>query len=111
MRSSPASSKGIFGTLESRLGKDHSVSNRSSGILLHPTSLPSPFGIGDLGAEARAFIDFLHDAGQTLWQTLPVGPTGYGNSPYQSLSAFAGNILLIGHIVLVQECLPETVYF
>lgn len=70
-------------------------SNRSSGVLLHITSLPSPFGIGDLGDEARAFVDFLQAAGQTLWQILPLGPTGCGNSPYQTLSAFAGNALLI----------------
>ena len=68
---------------------------RSSGILLHPTSLPSPFGIGDLGPEARGFVDFLADAGQTLWQVLPLGPTGYGDSPYQCFSAIAGNPLLI----------------
>jgi 4-alpha-glucanotransferase len=68
---------------------------RSSGILLHPTSLPGSFGIGDFGDEARAFVDFLAAAGQSLWQVLPLGPTGYGNSPYQSLSAFAGNTLLI----------------
>src|SRR5215831_9772905 len=68
---------------------------RSSGVLLHPTSLPSPYGIGDLGDEARAFIDFLSAAGQTLWQVLPLTPTGYGDSPYQSISAFAGNTLLI----------------
>ena len=79
------------------------LSNRSSGILLHPTSLPSPFGIGDLGAEARAFIDFLHDAGQTRWQTLPLGPTGYGNSPYQAISAFAGNPLLIDPRQLIDD--------
>src|SRR4029077_1181222 len=71
------------------------LSIRSSGILLHPTSLPGSFGIGDFGAEARAFIDFLAAAGQSLWQVLPLGPTGYGNSPYQSLSAFAGSTLLI----------------
>jgi 4-alpha-glucanotransferase len=83
---------------------------RSSGILLHITSLPSPFGIGDLGEEARAFIDFLHEAGQTLWQILPLGPTGYGNSPYQSLSAFAGNTLLIDPRALISEgWLNETV--
>jgi 4-alpha-glucanotransferase len=83
---------------------------RSSGILLHITSLPSPFGIGDLGEEARAFIDFLHNAGQTLWQILPLGPTGYGNSPYQSLSAFAGNTLLIDPRALISEgWLNETV--
>jgi 4-alpha-glucanotransferase len=69
--------------------------HRSSGILLHPTSLPGSFGIGDFGKEARAFIDFLVTAGQRRWQVLPLGPTGYGNSPYQSLSAFAGNTLLI----------------
>jgi len=68
---------------------------RSSGILLHPTSLPGNFGIGDFGDEARAFVDFLAASGQSLWQVLPLGPTGFGNSPYQSLSAFAGNTLLI----------------
>src|ERR1043165_2460337 len=77
--------------------------NRSSGVLLHPTSLPSPFGIGDLGDEARAFIDFLHEAGQTLWQVLPLTPTGYGDSPYQSISAFAGNTLLIDPRALVAD--------
>src|SRR6185436_13094294 len=71
------------------------MTKRASGILLHPTSLPSPYGIGDLGAEARAFIDFLHKAGQSFWQILPLTPTGYGDSPYQSISAFAGNTLLI----------------
>lgn len=68
---------------------------RSSGILLHPTSLPGPFGIGDLGPEARRFADYLESAGQTLWQVLPLGPTGYGDSPYQCFSALAGNPLLI----------------
>lgn len=68
---------------------------RSSGIVLHPTSLPGPFGIGDLGPEARSFVDFLDSAGQTVWQMLPVGPTGYGDSPYQSFSVMAGNHLLI----------------
>ena len=63
---------------------------RSSGILLHPTSLPSKFGIGDLGDEAYAFADFLAAAGQSLWQVLPLGPTGYGDSPYQCFSSFAG---------------------
>jgi 4-alpha-glucanotransferase len=70
-------------------------SHRSSGILLHPTSLPGSFGVGDFGDEARAFVDFLSAGGQSLWQVLPLGATGYGNSPYQSLSAFAGNTLLI----------------
>ncbi|MEN6471370.1 MAG: 4-alpha-glucanotransferase [Clostridiaceae bacterium] len=64
---------------------------RSCGILLHISSLPSPYGIGTLGREARAFADFLKEAGQTYWQVLPVGQTGYGNSPYQSFSTFAGN--------------------
>ncbi len=68
---------------------------RSSGILLHPTSLPGKFGIGDLGSEAYRFADFLADAGQKLWQMLPLGPTGFGDSPYQCFSAFAGNPLLI----------------
>src|SRR4030095_1352346 len=71
------------------------ASSRSSGILLHPTSLPSPFGIGDLGDDAYRFVDFLQLSGQRLWQILPLGPTGYGNSPYSSYSAFAGNTLLI----------------
>lgn len=68
---------------------------RSSGILLHPTSFPSRFGIGDLGIEAYQFIDFLARSYQQLWQVLPLGPTGYGNSPYASYSALAGNPLLI----------------
>jgi 4-alpha-glucanotransferase len=68
---------------------------RSSGVLLHPTSLPGRYGIGDLGAEARHFVDFLAAAGQRLWQVLPLGPTGYGDSPYQCFSARAGNPLLI----------------
>jgi len=69
--------------------------HRTSGILLHPTSLPGPFGIGDLGPSAYRFVDFLEAAGQGLWQVLPLGPTGYRDSPYQCLSAFAGNPLLI----------------
>ena len=68
---------------------------RSSGLLLHPTSLPGPFACGDLGLAAHAFVDFLADAGQSLWQVLPLGPTGYGDSPYQCFSAFAGNPLLV----------------
>jgi len=68
---------------------------RSSGILLHPTSLPGKFGIGSLGNESYQFVDFLAATGQKLWQTLPLGPTGYGDSPYQCFSAFAGNPLLI----------------
>jgi 4-alpha-glucanotransferase len=77
--------------------------NRMSGILLHPTSLPGPFGIGDLGSEAYRFIDFLHQARQRLWQILPLGPTGYGNSPYMCLSAFGGNSALISPEQLVEE--------
>ena len=68
---------------------------RGAGILLPISSLPSPYGIGTLGKDAREFIDRLHRAGQTYWQVLPVGPTGYGNSPYQSDSVFAGNPQLI----------------
>jgi 4-alpha-glucanotransferase len=68
---------------------------RASGILLHITSLNSPHGIGDLGPSARAWVDRLVDAGQSWWQSLPFGPAGYGNSPYQPLSTFAGNELLI----------------
>jgi 4-alpha-glucanotransferase len=68
---------------------------RASGILLHPTSLPGGFGVGDLGPEAYKFVDFLVNAGQSLWQVLPLGPTGYGDSPYACYSAFAGNTLLV----------------
>jgi 4-alpha-glucanotransferase len=68
---------------------------RSAGILLHPTSLPGNYGIGDLGEDAFKFVDFLKEAGQTLWQLFPLGPTGYGDSPYQCFSAFAGNPLLV----------------
>src|SRR6185503_14732782 len=75
--------------------------SRSSGILLHPTSLPGPFGIGDLGEGAYRFADFLVTAGQSLWQVLPLGPTGNGASPYSSTSAFAGNTLLISPEKLV----------
>ena len=76
---------------------------RSSGIILHPTSLPGPYGIGDLGPEAYRWIDFLTDAGCALWQVLPLGPTGYGDSPYQCFSAFAGNPLLISPQMLLSE--------
>jgi 4-alpha-glucanotransferase len=76
---------------------------RSCGILLHPTSLPSRFGIGDLGKSAYEFIDFLEASGQKLWQVLPLGPTGYGNSPYMSFSAIAGSPLLICPDLLVEE--------
>jgi 4-alpha-glucanotransferase len=82
-------------------------SRRSSGILLHPTSLPGPFAVGDFGEQARAFVDFLAAAGQTLWQVLPLGPTGLGNSPYQSCSAFAGSTLFIDPRQLVGDDLLE----
>jgi len=76
---------------------------RSAGILLHPSSLPGNYGIGDLGPSAYYFIDFLFNAGQTLWQVLPMGPTGYGDSPYQCFSAFAGNPLLISPDLLLKD--------
>lgn len=76
---------------------------RASGVLLHVTSLPSHYGIGDLGPAAYAWIDRLAEAGQSWWQSLPLGPTGYGNSPYQSLSSFAGNWLLISPDELIDE--------
>ena len=75
---------------------------RASGVLLHPTSLPAGFGIGDLGDEAYSFVDFLAGTGQSYWQVLPLGPTGYGDSPYQCFSAFAGNPLLISPKRLVE---------
>jgi 4-alpha-glucanotransferase len=80
---------------------------RASGILLHPTSLPGPYGIGDLGPEAYKFVDFLVTAGQTLWQVLPLGPTGYGDSPYACYSAFAGNTLLVSPDQLIKEGLLD----
>jgi 4-alpha-glucanotransferase len=76
---------------------------RASGVLLHPTSLPSRYGVGDLGAEAYKFVDFLFSAKQTYWQVLPLGPTGYGDSPYQSFSAFAGNTNLVAPELLVKD--------
>ena len=76
---------------------------RLSGVLLHPTSFPGPYGIGDLGPEAYKFVDFLVAAGQSLWQVLPLGPTGYGDSPYACYSAFAGNTLLVSPERLVNE--------
>jgi 4-alpha-glucanotransferase len=78
---------------------------RSSGILLHPTSLPSKFGIGDLGETAYQFIEFLSRSGQKLWQVLPLGPTGYGNSPYMSFSAIAGSMYLISPELLAKQYL------
>jgi 4-alpha-glucanotransferase len=76
---------------------------RAAGVLLHPTSLPGRHGIGDLGAEAHAFVNFLAETGQRWWQMLPLGPTGYGDSPYQSHSSFAGNPLLINLDNLVER--------
>jgi 4-alpha-glucanotransferase len=76
---------------------------RASGILLHPTSLPGRFGIGDLGPAAYRFADFLVSSGQSLWQVLPLGPTGYGDSPYAGYSAFAGNTLLISPEKLFED--------
>lgn len=76
---------------------------RSSGILLHPTSLPGPYGIGDIGPAAHAWIDFLAETGCGLWQVLPLGPTGYGDSPYQCFSSFAGNQYLISLGALVED--------
>ena len=76
---------------------------RASGVLLHPTSLPGPYGIGEIGPEADRFADFLQATGQHLWQILPLGPTSYGDSPYQSPSTFAGNPLWISFDLLIQD--------
>jgi len=76
---------------------------RSAGILLHPTSLPGPDGIGDLGPEAYRWVNFLAESGCSLWQILPLGPTGYGDSPYQCFSAFAGNPYLISPALLLED--------
>ena len=76
---------------------------RRSGVLLHPSSFPGPWGIGDLGRQAYAFVDFLGDTRQQLWQVLPLGPTGDDGSPYSSFSASAGNPLLISVEELVDE--------
>lgn len=80
---------------------------RASGILLHPTSLPGPYGIGDLGPEAYAWVDFLVKTGCSYWQVLPLGPTGYGDSPYQCFSAFAGNPYLVSPDLLLEEDLLD----
>ncbi len=76
---------------------------RASGVLLHITSLPSAYGIGDLGPGAFGWVDRLHEAGQSWWQSLPLGPTGYADSPYQCLSSFAGNELLISPDGLIED--------
>jgi 4-alpha-glucanotransferase len=93
---------------EAAMSTDHPtaspiLSRRASGILLHPTSLPGPWGIGDLGPAAQTFVDFLAATGQQLWEVLPLHPTGYGDSPYQGLSAFAGNPNLISPDRLVAD--------
>ena len=80
---------------------------RESGILMHLSSLPGPYGIGTMGKCAYDFIDFLKAAGQSCWQILPLSPTGYGDSPYQSCSTFAGNPYLIDLDMLVEEGLLE----
>ena len=84
---------------------------RASGILLHPTCLPASGGVGDFGAEAFAFVDFLKDAGQKLWQVLPLNPTGYGDSPFQCFSAHAGNHLLISLEKLREQGVLEAADF
>jgi 4-alpha-glucanotransferase len=94
--------------LEERLAsrgdaKAFAAGTRGAGVLLHPTSLPGPCGIGDLGPEADRFLEWAASAGQTLWQVLPLGPTGQGNSPYGSSSAFAGNSLLISPELLRRD--------
>jgi 4-alpha-glucanotransferase len=81
---------------------------RSSGVILHPSSFPGPDGIGDLGPEAYRWIDFLSAAGCSLWQVLPLGPTGYGDSPYQCFSAFAGNPYLVSPVMLLDQKLLST---
>ena len=83
--------------------------DRRSGILLHPTSLPGQYGIGTLGQEAFNWIDFLAASGQRLWQVMPLGPTGYGDSPYQCFSAFAGNPYLINLEKLIEQGLLNPV--
>src|SRR5262249_14388564 len=83
----------------------------ASGILLHPTSFPNAFGIGELGTEAFAFIDFLKEARQQYWQILPLNPTGYGDSPFQCFSAYAGNHLLLSLDKLRHQGLLERADF
>ena len=88
--------------MEEAKAADTKKRERFSGVLVHPTSFPSPYGIGDLGPGAYDFIDFLADTGQHLWQVLPLGPTGFGDSPYQGFSAFAGQPLLISPDKLIE---------
>ena len=80
---------------------------RKSGVLMHITSLPGPYGVGTMGKQAFEFVNFLQEAGQKYWQILPLTPTGYGDSPYQSCSTFAGNHYLIDLPKLVEEGLLE----
>ena len=81
---------------------------RSSGILMHISSLPSKYGIGTMGREAYKFADFLKESGQKYWQLLPLGPTSYGDSPYQSFSTFAGNPYFIDLDMLAEDGLLDT---
>ena len=85
------------------MAEENILNTRKSGVLFHISSLPSKTGIGTLGAEAFAFVDWLKKYGQTYWQVLPVGPTGYGDSPYQSFSTFAGNPYFIDPETLGEE--------
>ena len=100
-------SGGFAGCREYREMKEKNAM-RSSGILLHITSLPGAYGVGTMGKQAFSFVDFLKSAGQSFWQILPLNPTGYGDSPYQSCSAFAGNHYLIDLTALVEEGLLKT---
>lgn len=86
-----------------KVAAEDKTNHRYSGVLVHPTSFPSPYGIGDMGRGAHEFIDFLAMAGQHLWQVLPLGPSGNGNSPYQSYSVFAGQTLLISPELLIEK--------
>ena len=80
---------------------------RESGILMHITSLPGPYGVGTMGKQAYHFVDFLSKAGQSVWQILPLNPTGFGDSPYQSFSAFAGN----PHFPCNPKLFQQSIYF
>ena len=93
----------INGKVQDVLMKTKEEDMRKSGILMHVTSLPSPYGIGSMGKCAYEFVDFLSEAGQSYWQVLPLNPTGYGDSPYQSFSSFAGNHYLIDLDMLIEE--------
>src|SRR5207237_787728 len=83
------------------------ISQRAAGVLLHPTSLPGRFGIGDMGDELLAFLDWVASAGLAVWQILPLNPPGFGNSPYGCLSSYAGNPLLISPDRLVRDGLLD----